>query len=414
MANMSKVRFLTDSITNVLAQVGMGGDKAAHTRYSEVLLDEHELLNAYRFAWLPARIVDVPADHATRHWRKWSADPKTVDAIEAIERDLALQQKVNECLKTARLFGRAGIYIKTTSRTQSRPLQPSEKIQSLEVVDLPSNHASGLLTRFRSSGARNNDTVRINNVEVHRSRIIELRGRYVPRMPDGDSVLNPVYKACLNADSTSANIASLVFEAKVDVFKIPNLMELVGDADYENRLVQRLTIANHGKSVTNSLLMDAEESYEQKHVNFGGLNDVLLTALQIASGASGIPATKLLGTSVGGLNAKGDSEVRDFYDEVASQQRNIITPALYQLDQMILHEVGAPKGTDYEWCSLWQETESEKATNISTLASSIKTLSDTMLFSDDELRSVAAQALGDYLPALEGESHFSMVENEDD
>ena len=407
MANMSKVKFLTDSITNVLAQVGMGGDKAAHSRYSEVLLDDSELLNAYRFAWLPARIVDVPADHATRHWRKWSADPKTVDAIEEIEQDLALQQKVNECLKTARLFGRAGIYIKTTSRTQGRPLHPSEKIQSLEVVELPSNHASGILTRFKPSArAQHSDTVRINNTNVHRTRIIELRGRYVPRMPDGDSVLNPVYKACLNADSTSANIAALVFEAKVDVFKIPNLMEMVGDADYENRLIQRLSIANHGKSVTNSLLMDAEESYEQKHVNFGGLNDVLLTALQIASGASGIPATKLLGTSVGGLNAKGDSEVRDFYDEVASQQSNIIAPALRRIDKLILNEVGAPDGTDYEWCSLWQETESEKASNISTLSTSIKTLSDTMLFGDDELRSAAAQALGDYLPALEGEQNY--------
>jgi len=292
------------------------------------------------------------------------------------------------------------------------PLRDNERIVGLDIVEMPTNN-TGILSRFRSA-TQSQNTIRINNQNVHTSRLCPMRGRYIPRMSGGDSVLNPVYRACLNADGVTANIAALVFEAKVDVFRIPNLMEIVGTQEGESQLMRRLSVANHGKSVTNSLLMDAEESYEQKHVNFGGLNDVQLTALQIAAGASGIPATKLLGTSVGGLNAKGDSEIRDFYDEVASEQTNKIGPAIRAIDRLMLNEAQAADDVDYEWCSLWQETETEKANNISALSTSIKTLSDTMIFSDDELRSAAAQALGDYLPALEGESYFSMVENEDD
>src|SRR5699024_7347813 len=176
----------------------------------------------------------------------------------------------------------------------------------------------------------------------------------------------------------------------------------------------RLSVANHGKSVTNSLLMDAEESYEQKNVNFGGLNDVQLTALQIAAGASGISVTKLLGTRVRCLDAKGDSEIRDFYDEVASEQANKIGPAIRAADRLILNEAQAADDVDYKWRSLWSQSETEKADNVQKLAAAIKTVADTAVFGDDEVRDAAAQVLGEYMPALEGESYFSMVGNEDD
>src|SRR5699024_3379384 len=401
-----------DSLTNVIAQIGFGGDKAAHSRYSGECLTETELIDAYRFAWLPARIVDVPADQATRNWRKWTGDPATVDRIEEIERRINLQQAVNECLKDARLFGHAAILIRTNSNTMHAPLRDNERIVGLDIVEMPTNN-TGILSRFRSA-TQSQNIIRINNQSVHTSRLCPMRGRYIPRMNGGDSVLNPVYRACLNADGVTANIAALVFEAKVDVFKIPNLMEIVGTQEGESQLMRRLSVANQRKSGTNSLLIDAEESYEQKHVNFGGLNDVQLTALQIAAGASGIPATKLLGTSVGGLNAKGDSEIRDFYDEVASEQANKIGPAIRAIDRLMLNEAQAADDVDYEWGSLWSQSETEKADNVQKLAVAIKTITDKAVFGDDEVRDAAAQVLGEYMPALEGESYYDIIGSEDD
>src|SRR5690606_4158339 len=52
----------------------------------------------------------------------------------------------------------------------------------------------------------------------------------------GDSVLQRVWTAVNNADATAANIASLVFEANVDVFKIQDLMEHMSSAVYRNKL----------------------------------------------------------------------------------------------------------------------------------------------------------------------------------
>lgn len=391
-----------DSITNVMAQLGYGGDKSAHSRYSNEHLTDKELLAAYRYAWLPRKLVDIPADDATRHWRKWNGTAEQVKRIKDIEKRIGLRKAVNEALKDARLFGNAAIMIHTDRTTIKTELRPDEIIEGLEVVEIP--NTQGILARFNGLFRRNSDLISINGVQVHKSRLCIFRGRYVPRRQGGDSVLNSAYRALMDADSTSANINALVFECKVDVFKIPGLMELVGDPAYEQKLIRRLQIANHGKSVTNSLLMDAEEDYEQKQVTFSGVNDVLLTALQIAAGAANIPATKLLGESVSGLGSTGSSETRDYYDTIAGVQGNEIAPALANLDMLMQAEAGAD--IDYDWCSLWQESNSEKADNVGKLATAIGSLAATMLFPDDVLTDAAAQVLGDYMPALEITSDY--------
>lgn len=387
-----------DSITNVLAQIGGRGDKSAHSRYSGEQLDNEELLNAYRFAWLPRKVVDLPADDATREWRKWNDTAEINERIEAVERRLNLRDTVNKAVKNARLFGTSAILIHTNHGNLKNELRENEVVTRLELVEMPSNQAVLSRAPFSVSPG-SGQIIKINNTPIHKSRLCIFKGAYVPYSDGGDSVLNSVYRALMDADSTSANINSLVFEAKIDVFKIPNLMDMIGDTDYQSRVMQRLSIANHGKSVVNALLMDAEEEYEQKSISFGGLNEVLLTALQIASGASGIPATKLLGQSVSGLNSTGDNEVRDYYDTISVTQNNEITPALSRLDELIKREAGSK--ADYEWRSLWQETNSEKAEIVSKLSSAVSSLAATMLFPDDVLTDAAAQLLGDYAPAIE-------------
>lgn len=398
---------LTDSITNVLAQIGMGGDKAAHSRYTAHFTTREELMDAYRYAWLPRKLVDLPVHDALRQWRKWNGEPDDIEKLEAIEARLQVQQRTKEAMINARLFGASALLIHTDRRTMTAPMQPDEQISWLEVVDYNATK-DGILSRFPSVFSRtkrSGDLVEIDGEKIHRSRLCFFRGAYVPGQEQGDSVITAAYTALRDADAVAANVAALVFEAKIDVFKIPNLMELVGNADYQNKLVQRLQLANHGKSVTNSLLMDTEEEYEQKSVGFGGLNEVLLTSLQIAAGATGIPATRLLGQSVSGIASTGDNEVRDYYDTVRGIQNNEITPALAPLDRLLLQNAGV-EPTDFEWVSLWQETKSEKADNIGKLATAIGALAATALFPDDVLTDAAAQVLGDYMPAIEVTSDY--------
>src|SRR5690606_27695965 len=80
------------------------------------------LLNAYRGAWLPRKIVDIPAFDSVRAWRDWQADGKDIEPIEAEENRLNVRGKVFEARIKARLWGGAAIHIGTGEEDLGKPL----------------------------------------------------------------------------------------------------------------------------------------------------------------------------------------------------------------------------------------------------------------------------------------------------
>jgi phage-related protein (TIGR01555 family) len=105
----------------------------------------------------------------------------------------------------------------------------------------------------------------------------------------------------------------MVFEAKVDIIKLPNFMASLGDERYKSKILERYTLANMAKGINGMLLLDSEEEYETKSASFAQLPEVLDRFLQIVSGAADIPATRLLGQSPAGMNATGESDLRNYY-----------------------------------------------------------------------------------------------------
>src|SRR5690606_63082 len=72
-----------------------------------------QIINAYRSAWLPRKIVDVPAFDSVRAWRDWQAEGDQIEAIEAEEKRHNVKGKVLEARIKARLWGGAAIMIGT-------------------------------------------------------------------------------------------------------------------------------------------------------------------------------------------------------------------------------------------------------------------------------------------------------------
>ncbi|WP_238174948.1 anti-CBASS protein Acb1 family protein, partial [Pseudomonas aeruginosa] len=81
-------RFLTDKLVNFVANLGTERDKAAGSFYAPVVLTDEQLHNAYRGAWFPRKVVDIPAKDATRRWRAWQASKAQIEKIEAEEKRL--------------------------------------------------------------------------------------------------------------------------------------------------------------------------------------------------------------------------------------------------------------------------------------------------------------------------------------
>lgn len=419
---MGKLAQIKDGLVNLVANLGTPRDKAASTFYGPPTLSEQEADNAYRGTWLARKVIDIPAMDSCRKWRGWSADQANITAIEAEEKRLGLQQKLLEALIRARLTGGAALYIGTGQSDPMLPLKP----ESLGKAGI--RHLNVLSKRVLQAGELDRDpespgygrpafytlsSGTAGQLQIHPSRLVILQGAVKPD-PEldtgngwGDSVLMAISKAIKDADASAANIASLVFEAKVDVIKIPNFMSNLADPEYEQKVLQRLTLAAMAKGVNGALLLDSEEGYEQKQAQFGGLVDLMMGFMQLVSGASDIPMTRLLGQSPGGLNASGESDLRNYYDRISSNQELVLQPALQVLDECLIRSAlgSRPPEVFYNWRSLWQTTDTERATIGKTTADTIKTIADTRLIPEPVLVQVAANMLTEagVAPGLEAE-----------
>lgn len=395
----------SDSLRSLIT--GMGDpliDKSASVMYGHTILSDLQLLNAYRNTWLAKKIVNIPALDALRKWRDWQADQKQITLIEGEERRLGLKLKMLQCKTLARLWGGAVIYI-GDGGDASQPWDPEgvkkgglkyltvmgrREVVAGELEQDPTLENYGWPVAYQVTNGR-------TFLDIHPSRVVVQIGEPHPdpwntnlNVGWGDSTLQAVWSAVTNADATAANIASLVFEANVDVYKIQDLMEHMSSAAYRNKLIDRFTLANIGKSVSRALITDSDEEYDRKQISFSALPDVLQQFLILVSGAADIPLTRLLGQSPSGLSSTGEHDMKNYYDRVASMQTLEIGPAMHKLDEALIRSAlgTRPDEVFYTWAPLEQMSEKEKAEIGKMKAETANILTTTGLFMPEELREV--------------------------
>lgn len=413
-----------DSLRNFVA--GLGDpmrDKMAGTFYGLQILDDMQLGNIYRSNWLGKKIINIPALDAVRKGRDWQAEQDQIEAIEAEEARLGFWPKLLQAKTMARLWGGAAIYIGTKDTDLSQPLDfermgkggityltvlTRRDVSAGEVEQDVLSEFHGLPKYFEVTGSSATAMVRI-----HPSRLAIFIGEPVgdsllslgQNYGWGDSVLEAVYTAMKNADATAANIASLVFEANVDIFGVPDLMSSLADPEYAKRLNDRFSLAATAKGINKALIRDKEEEYDRKQITFATLPEVMQTFLQMAAGAADIPVTRLLGQSPAGMSATGESDMNNYYDRVSSIQTLEMTPSLYRLDECLIRSAlgSRPDEVFYSWAPLKQMTEKELAEIGKSNADTAAVLVNTGLFTPEELRTVVTNQLveSSFYPGLD-------------
>lgn len=409
-----------DKLVNLVAGLGTVRDKASSSTYSFTPLTDTELSTAYRTSWLARKIVDVPALDSCRKWRAWQADSVEITDIEAEENRLGLKEKMLALHIGARLFGGAAIYIGTGDGTISaNPLSPDSiglgGVKGLTVIPKTQLTDGDIQKDIEADDYGKPIFYRMNSgcgeVTIHASRLVILTGAELPgddfsgQQSWGDSVLQSVFDAMQRSDSTMANVASLVFESKVDVFGVPDLMANVDDPAWRGNLLERFRLAAIGKGINGAIVKDVLETYEQKSITFAGLPDIIDRMWQDVSGAADIPLTRLFGQSPGGLQSTGESDLRNYYDSIQSMQEMKLTPAMYLLDECLIRSALGDRPADvfYNWHSLWQTTAKERADIGKVTAETIKALNETGLWPADPLSLAATNMLTELgvMPGLE-------------
>lgn len=420
-----------DGYRNLTAGLGTDRDKATLGSYVHELIPPMELLAAYRSAWLPRKIVDIPAFDSIRRWRAWTADKDEITKIENEERRLQLQMKVQEAMIHARLYGGGAILISTDEEDTSKELVPGKgrdkNIRFLTVVPKQMLQADVSMTNVfteRFGKPEHYTVIGQNGImqKIHHTRLVKFMGARVPwgdvqiRDDWGDSILTAVFDAIQRADSTAANIASLVFEAKVDVVYVPKLMQLISTPEGERSVKEYIRLAMQSKGVNGALILDGGDTskpendsggtrYEAKSQTFAGLDSVFDRFLQAVSGAADIPATRLLGQSPIGMNATGESDLRNYYDHIQSIQNLEITPEMALLDELLVFSAtGQTMGQIfYDWRPLWQPTDEQKLAAGKDVVSIIGDMAGLRLWPEEVLAEAGSNAMIETgaLPGLE-------------
>lgn len=393
---------INDGLVNVVANLGTDRDKAALSHYVFAPMDPMSLLAAYRGSWLPRSIVDIPAQDATRKWRAWQAEATQIEKIEALEKKLRVRAKIEACKIAARLYGGAALYIGTGDKEPSKPLDPSKikEIRSLTVLT-PQELSPGEISKDIDSGFYGRpETYRLTSrgsgdqVDIHPSRLVVMEGVSIPSSQFegvgnqgwGDSALQATIEAIRQMDSGSANVASLIFEAKVDVFKFEGFANLLKSAGGDELAIKRLTAQAVMKGINGAVVIDAQDDYEPKSASFGGLDALLDRFANLVSGAARIPVTRLFGRSAAGLSGSGDGDERVYFDRINHMQTTEIEPEMAVLDECLIHMAlgGRPADIWYTWNPLRQVTEKERAEIFKTTA--------------DAARAIAGSGAGELIP----------------
>jgi len=419
---------IADGLESITASLGTARDKASSVVYAESYVNDEELTAAYKTSWLARKIIDVPATDIFRRWRNWQAEEDQIEKLEDLEKKLGLKEKFTRAKKLARLYGCCYVYY-DLGDDQMQPVDLSKvKASGIRFVTVLTHRQlspgeieqDALSDQFGKPKWFDVVSTTSGNVRIDPSRVIVFLGSESPddnllvgtreghgsRL--GTSVLLATLPAVKHFDSVATNIASLVFEAKIDVIKVKGLMQIAGNPYEEAKLLARYALAAVAKGNNGMLILDGEmEEYEQKSYSFAALPDIMDRFSQNASGAADVPMTRLFGNSPGGLNSTGEGDLRHYYDHLSSIQELQITPALEMFDECLIRAAlgSRPPEVYYLWASLWQMSDKERSDLGSTGVNTIKTLKDTGLIPDEVLSRGAVNMLtqAGVIPGLEAE-----------
>lgn len=396
----SAATIVTDSLRNVVANLNTGRDKASATEFVFDPMLDQQLIEAYRGSWLPRAIVDIPAEDSCRKWRQWKAEAPQIEKIEKLEKKLGLSRQIEACYKMARLMGRAYLYISTNEVDPSKPLRTDRvrEIRGLPMLTKLDLKPEAMVRDIDSPYYGKAEYYKLNRrdgqaeVRIHASRLVVLEGNSVPSSYGAagyqdsplsgvygddwcDSVLQSVMDAVKAHDSMLANIVSLIFEAKINVYKFDGFSDqLVRDKGAA--IQSRLSLQTVMKGINGDVVIDAKDDFQQRNASFGGLDALLDRAGYIVCGAAEIPYTRVFGRSAAGLSGQGDGDERVYYDRINHIQTNSLEPAMALLDECVIQiALGSrPPEIWFEWRPLRQVSEQERATIFKTTADAARAL----------------------------------------
>ncbi len=382
-------------------------DRSRSARPTVDVLDYQTLLNLWRGDGMGARIAEQPPRDALRSELLIDVgDPEVSRTIRGKLDDLQLVPRLLEGLIQERVFGGAAtLLVVDDGRSLDLPIDLARVASVRALVHLeaqsiipsrwdddPLSPSFGKVLVWRTTPTGIGSIA----TEIHRDRLLVYPGIETTaqvrreRQGWGDSIFFRLWRTLQQWGAAVEGVGVLLGD-KSKILKMRGLYELLGAND-------RATVEGRAASLFDLLstygiaIIDAEESLERFEATLTGVPDTLDRLTSRLAAAAGIPVTVLLGEAPAGLNATGDSDVRNYYDRLAADRTSKIVPLVERVVRLVLLSKTGPTGGveppmwSASFAPLWQPTPSEEADIEAKQAQTDKTLVEAKIRTVDEIR----------------------------
>lgn len=414
---------LRDGFRNVVS--GLSGPMDGHSTGASWYLrpiTQQEIEASYRGSWICKKVHDIPVTDMLAPWRSWDGTPDQIKAIVKEEKRHGLKRKTRKSGIFARLYGGSCIMIGIKGQEPSEPLDLNTIKQgdlsylhvltkhevTVDGMDLDpaSPHYGEPLAYIVNGGG--------SMVKVHPSRMARFT---FGELPDqlamgqsgwGDPLMQSLREALVNADTAQGSFAALCAKARTSTLKIPGLLNLISTKEGEEKFMQKTRLAKTFESMFGLNVIaaparagEAGEEYETESFNFGGIPEMGMWMVQMVAAATGLPMTKMVGASPGGLNSTGTGDENSYIQILEAGRELDITPPLDMIDEVLIRSAtgGRDDKIGYGWEPFQAESEKDKVANSKARAESLKILSESGSVPSDVLMKMAKGQIidsGDY------------------
>ena len=356
----------------------------------------------YFTSWEARKIVEIPINDAFRQKPELVGieEPEKVALLNACDK-YKLFNKMRRAAMQERLLGGSAIII-GVAEDQDDPAKPLDinkidkgDLKFLNVISLNQMQNPEFNTNPFSENYDNPEYYSVNGIRTHVSRMIIFDGNplfnyatqrlmqnfRINPQGFGESVLVPLWDAIVRCIGTQQAAYQLIQKSSITLVKAEQLLNLEGTKMGDIAVKQLQEMAEMISIYRAAIIKGKGVEVEESGASFGSVPELLMSYLQTLSAASDIPASRFLGQAPGGLNATGEGDLENYYNNIAAYQETKLDPKYERLFDILGRSVlGKEKWLsirpqfEIEFPSLWNMKETEKAQVNSTIVQMLRDL----------------------------------------
>lgn len=278
-------------------------------------------------------LVDQPVDDAFSKGfdiKSSQLEENDVEAIKQFFEEHNVLHAIKQGMKWSRLYGGGGVLLILPEKPDT-PFDINTMKQGTQIAFEPIDMWELYQDKINIQGDMSavdpeDEFFHYYGKRVHKSRLLIIKGKEPPSFVKprlrgwGMSELERLVRS-LNQFLKNQNVVyELLDEAKIDIFRIDGLNSTLANSDGTNRVARRIQMANLLKNYNHALTMDVKDEYDQKVMNFSGLDSMLSQIRTSIAADLRIPMTKLFGMSAAGFNA-GEDDIENYNAMIESEIR---------------------------------------------------------------------------------------------